>query len=62
MTATTCRVLRDSKEKVMDVKYLVPGDIIFLYPGDKIPADSYIIEAHNLETDEAPLTGRITAY
>jgi magnesium-transporting ATPase (P-type) len=57
MTATTCRVLRDSKEKVMDTKYLVPGDIILLYPGDKIPADSYIIEAHNLETNEAPLTG-----
>ena len=57
MTATTCRVLRDSKEKVMDTKYLVPGDIILLNPGDKIPADSYIIEAHNLETNEAPLTG-----
>jgi P-type Ca2+ transporter type 2C len=57
MTATTCRVLRDSKEKVMDTKYLVPGDIILLYTGDKIPADSYIIEAHDLETNEAPLTG-----
>ncbi|HSF50480.1 MAG TPA: HAD-IC family P-type ATPase, partial [Nitrososphaeraceae archaeon] len=57
MTATTCRVLRDYKEKIMDTKYLVPGDIILLNPGDKIPADSYIIEAHNLETNEAPLTG-----
>ncbi|MGE5706661.1 MAG: cation-translocating P-type ATPase, partial [Nitrososphaerales archaeon] len=35
----------------------VPGDIILLYPGDKIPADSYIIEAYNLETNEASLTG-----
>ena len=57
MTATTCRVLRDNKEKIMETKYLVPGDIIVLYPGDKIPADSYIIEAYNLETNEAPLTG-----
>ncbi|MFZ0344534.1 MAG: cation-transporting P-type ATPase, partial [Nitrososphaeraceae archaeon] len=56
MTATTCRVLRDNKEKVMDTIYLVPGDIILLNPGDKIPADSYIIEAHNLETNEATLT------
>ena len=57
MTAPTCRVIRDSKEKIMETKYLVPGDIILLYPGDKIPADSYIIEAYNLETNEAPLTG-----
>ena len=57
MTATTCRVLRDNKEKIMEIKYLVPGDIIVLYPGDKIPADSYIIEAYNLETNEALLTG-----
>ncbi|HET8856328.1 MAG TPA: cation-translocating P-type ATPase [Nitrososphaeraceae archaeon] len=57
MTATTCRVLRDNKEKIIETKYLVPGDIILLYPGDKIPADSYIIEAYNLETNEASLTG-----
>ncbi|HEY5736721.1 MAG TPA: cation-translocating P-type ATPase, partial [Nitrososphaeraceae archaeon] len=57
MTATTCRVLRDNKEKIMETKYLVPGDIIVLYPGDKIPADSYIIEAYNLEANEALLTG-----
>ena len=57
MTAPTCRVIRDSKEKIMETKYLVPGDIILLSPGDKIPADSYIIEAYNLETNEAPLTG-----
>ncbi|MGZ5550836.1 MAG: cation-translocating P-type ATPase [Nitrososphaeraceae archaeon] len=57
MTAPTCRVLRDNKEQIIKTKYLVPGDIILLSPGDKIPADSYIIEAYNLETNEAPLTG-----
>jgi Ca2+-transporting ATPase len=57
MTATTSRVVRDKKEEIMDAKYLVPGDIILLNPGDKIPADSYIIEEHNLETNEASLTG-----
>ena len=36
MSATTCRVLRDNKEKIMETKYLVPGDIIVLSPGDKI--------------------------
>lgn len=45
MTAPTCKVLRNSKEKIMETKYLVPGDIILLSPGDKIPANSYIIES-----------------
>lgn len=58
MTAPTCRVLRDNnKEQIIKTECLVPGDIILLSPGDKIPADSYIIESHNLETNEAPLTG-----
>ncbi|MFY9566445.1 MAG: cation-translocating P-type ATPase [Nitrososphaeraceae archaeon] len=57
MTATTCKVLREGKERVIATNYLVPGDIIILDTGDRVPADSYIIEAHNLETNEAPLTG-----
>jgi Ca2+-transporting ATPase len=57
MASATCRVLRDGNEKVVDVKNLVPGDVILLSAGDKVPADSYIIESFNLLVDEAPLTG-----
>lgn len=57
ITTTTCRVIRDNREKIMDTKYLVPGDIILLYAGDKVPADCYIIEGHDIQTNEAPLTG-----
>lgn len=57
MVSATCRVLRDGNERVIDVKNLVPGDVILLSAGDKVPADSYILESFNLLVDEAPLTG-----
>ena len=50
-------VIRDGKEKSIDAKLLVPGDIIKLQTGDKIPADARIIELVILETQEAALTG-----
>ena len=57
MTAPTAIVLRDEKENKIPASQLVPGDIILLYTGDKVPADSRILEAFNLKVDEAPLTG-----
>ena len=57
MTAPTALVVRDGKETKIQASQLVPGDIILLYTGDRIPADSRIIEAFNMKTDEAPLTG-----
>ena len=57
MTAATCRVIRNNEESIIDVTRLVPGDIILLSAGDKVPGDAYLIEAHNLEVNEAPLTG-----
>jgi len=53
-------VLRDGKEKDIDAKFLVPGDIVKLETGDKIPADCRIYELINLQTLEAPLTGEST--
>lgn len=50
-------VIRDGKEKSIDAKLLVPGDIIKLQTGDKIPADARVIELVILETQEAALTG-----
>jgi len=57
MTAPTAMVLRDGKEVKVQTISLVPGDIILLYTGDKVPADARLVEAINLKVDEASLTG-----
>ncbi|MCK4575029.1 HAD-IC family P-type ATPase, partial [candidate division WOR-3 bacterium] len=51
------KVLRDGKKIVIAQEQVVPGDIIFLSPGDKIPADARLIKAQNFEVIEATLTG-----
>ena len=50
-------VLRSGRRKVVAAKELVPGDIIQLEAGDKVPADARIIAAVQLRVDESPLTG-----
>ena len=50
-------VLRAGKENEIDSKMLVPGDIVLLEAGSRIPADCRLLEAANLELDEAALTG-----
>jgi len=50
-------VLREGNLKIVDSTELVPGDIIVLNPGDKIPADGRIIECHDLKINEMALTG-----
>jgi len=57
MTILSTNVLRDGVEKVIAASELVPGDVVILEPGDKIPADMRIIEENNLQTNEASLTG-----
>ncbi len=57
MAAPTAIVIRDGKENKIPANQLVPGDIILLYTGDKVPADARLLEAHNLKVDEAALTG-----
>jgi len=57
MLSPTCTVIRDGRQKEVAVKEIVPGDIIVLETGDKIPADSRIIGSANLQVNEAPLTG-----
>jgi Ca2+-transporting ATPase len=61
MTSPTASVLRDGKEVRIPATELVPGDIILLYTGDKIPADGRLLEAFTIKTDEAPLTGESSA-
>ncbi len=53
-------VIRENKRQEIDAATLVPGDIILLETGDKIPADSRLIEIVNLETQESSLTGEST--
>lgn len=53
----TSRVLRDGKEKDIDVTEIVPGDIAILAQGDKIPADGKIVSSSRFFAEEAILTG-----
>jgi Ca2+-transporting ATPase len=57
MAAPTATVIRGGEEQEIPSREVVPGDIILLGTGDRIPADARIIEAVNLKVDEAPLTG-----
>ena len=54
-------VLRDGEKIEIDSTELVPGDIVFLESGFKVPADMRIIEANSLEVDESFLTGESVA-
>jgi magnesium-transporting ATPase (P-type) len=50
-------VLRDGHRTSVAAEELVPGDIVFLQSGDKVPADLRLLRVHNLRIDEAALTG-----
>lgn len=53
----TCHVLRDGKEAMMLARELVPGDVVLLNTGDRIPSDLRIAESFSLQIDESSLTG-----
>src|SRR5512136_449533 len=57
MLSPTITALRDGNGIEVLSKDLVPGDILLLEAGDRVPADARLIEAHSLKCDEAPLTG-----
>jgi len=57
MLSPTITVLRDGREEEVPSKDLVPGDLLLLEAGDRIPADARLVEMHSLKCDEAPLTG-----
>jgi Ca2+-transporting ATPase len=57
MAAPLASVLRDGKEQEIPSRELVPGDVVVIRTGDKIPADARIISDMNLRTEEAALTG-----
>ncbi|MFZ4395677.1 MAG: cation-translocating P-type ATPase, partial [Kiritimatiellia bacterium] len=57
MAAPTAVALRDGMELVVPARHLVPGDIVLLQAGDRIPADLRLVESINLQVEEAALTG-----
>ncbi len=57
MAAPTATVLRDGSEIKIPAREVVPGDVVLLRTGDRIPADSRLLETVNLQVDEAALTG-----
>src|SRR5690625_3745567 len=57
MLAPTARVLRDGKRNVVPVDELVPGDVLLLEAGDRVPADARLLLAQGVRADESVLTG-----
>ncbi|MDJ0732864.1 MAG: HAD-IC family P-type ATPase [Nostocaceae cyanobacterium] len=50
-------VMRDGEVQEIDAEEVVPGDIVWLESGNRVPADMRLIRTHNLEVDESLLTG-----
>ena len=59
-TRTTTRVRREGIELTVDAEDVVPGDIIILNAGDRVPADARLLECYRLQTEESALTGEST--
>jgi cation-transporting P-type ATPase F len=57
MLSLSALVLRGGERRLLPAEQLVPGDVVLLAPGDKVPADLRLLEARNLRIDEALLTG-----
>src|SRR5580692_8288489 len=57
MLSAEARTVRDGETRLIPAEELVPGDVVLLESGDKIPADLRLVDVKNLRTEEAPLTG-----
>lgn len=57
----TCRAIRNGRLEEFLAKYLVPGDVVFISTGDRVPADLRLIECQDLTIDESNLTGETEA-
>jgi sodium/potassium-transporting ATPase subunit alpha len=57
MLATTCEVIRDGTQQNINVELLVPGDLVVVKNGNKVPADMVLLLCRSLKTECASLTG-----
>jgi Ca2+-transporting ATPase len=57
LAAPTATVVRDGEEVELPARDLVPGDLVLVGAGDKVPADARVTESVNLQVEEAALTG-----
>src|SRR5262249_56971074 len=57
MLSAEARTMRSAETRMIPAEQLVPGDVVLLEAGDRIPADLRLVEAKNLRTEEAALTG-----
>ncbi|MEG0307329.1 MAG: calcium-translocating P-type ATPase, PMCA-type [Clostridium sp.] len=57
LSSPTAKVIRNGKIEVINSIYLVPGDLVILESGDRVPADSILVDGNNLMMDESLLTG-----
>ena len=56
---TYVKVLREGQERKISTSELVPGDVVFLESGDKVPADLRLFKEHDLKVNEATLLSLI---
>ena len=61
MASPSATVVRDGEERQVPAPEVVPGDVILLHTGDKVPADGRLLDAVNLQVEEAVLTGESVA-
>jgi len=61
LSAPKAHVMREDRVQEIDATQVVPGDILVLAEGDRIPADARLIEAMSLEVNESTLTGESTS-
>jgi magnesium-transporting ATPase (P-type) len=61
MLSPTAKVVRDGQARVLDARSVVPGDLVLLEAGDRVPADMRLQHGRNLEIDESILTGESLA-
>ncbi len=61
LTTDKAVLLRDGEKKQLDTKFLVPGDIVFVASGDKVPADGYILESYYCKVNSFIFTGESKA-
>jgi len=57
LNSPKAQILSGGEVKSVPAQELVPGDIVFLRAGDRVPADLHIFNSHSLEVEESPLTG-----